>query len=133
VSTFYQCYMQPSLSCLLWAYCTPGSLNFNVDMKYLVLLLWSGHVVDTELFIRSNNHMLDQLIYDKPSRSSRECATLCDKTNGCKAFNFTNSEHRCILARNTRDVDTFDSSVYAHKSVVSIICSSNKFWFSGLL
>ena len=76
-------------------------------------------MVDTELFTRLNNHVLDQIIHDQQSRSSRECATTCDITNGCKAFNFTKTEQRCLLANGIIAVDTSDGIVYARESVVS--------------
>ena len=77
--------------------------------------------MDTEMFVRSHNSMLDQILHDKQSRSSRECATLCDKTNGCNAFNFTKSEQRCLLANGIKDTVTFDGTVYAYESVVGIL------------
>ena len=74
--------------------------------------------MNTELFFRSNQ-MLDQIIHDKQSRSMLDCAAQCDITNGCKAFNFTTSEQRCLLANGIKDNVTFDGTVYAYESVVS--------------
>jgi len=92
-------------------------------MQYLILLLWSVHVVDTEMFVRSHNSMLDQILNNKQSRSLLDCASICDIMDGCNAFNFTTSEQRCLLANGIKDNVTFDGTVYAYESVVSTYVS----------
>jgi len=117
-----KCYQSYYLTCafIVWGPSFFSRLKCNhIDMQYIILFLISVHVVDTEMFVRSN-HVLDQIINNKHSRSLLDCASMCDMTNGCKAFSFTTSEQRCFLAKGIMDNVTFDGIVYVHESAVSI-------------
>lgn len=85
-------------------------------MKVHVLIFATVYVVQAELFVRSYNSILNQIILEKQIRSARECSTLCDRMTECNAFNFATTEQRCTLARNVIDVANVDGNVYTRKS-----------------
>ena len=84
-------------------------------MNVYILILGTVYVVQADIFVRSYNSTLDQVFLEKQTMSDLACSRLCLRMSECNAFNFTRTEQRCKIARNTTEVANIDENVYTRK------------------